>query len=246
MDDEPDDHKRGGFTPKQLGTYHYTLEAWIDEFETWRRALVRKAEARQDVAVELQIGAALVSAAASRASSAAAGRLASAAARIGARERTREGARLASVAARIGDGERTKRGCAARAQRSGCAAHGAPSRPQPGDTHIRELRLTVDPPKALFSAWYELFPRSWARSRAATGRSAMSRRFCRTSRGWASTSSTCRRSTRSAAHTARARTTRSTAKPDDPGSPWAIGSPEGGHKPIHPELGTLEDFRRLS
>jgi starch synthase (maltosyl-transferring) len=35
------------------------------------------------------------------------------------------------------------------------------------------------------------------------------------------------------------------AKPDDPGSPWAIGSPEGGHKAVHPELGTLEDFRRF-
>ncbi|MEJ2102529.1 MAG: alpha-amylase family glycosyl hydrolase [Desulfobacterales bacterium] len=35
------------------------------------------------------------------------------------------------------------------------------------------------------------------------------------------------------------------AGPDDPGSPWAIGSPEGGHRAIHPRLGTLEDFRRF-
>jgi starch synthase (maltosyl-transferring) len=35
------------------------------------------------------------------------------------------------------------------------------------------------------------------------------------------------------------------AGPDDPGSPWGIGSEEGGHKAVHPELGTLEDFRRL-
>jgi starch synthase (maltosyl-transferring) len=35
------------------------------------------------------------------------------------------------------------------------------------------------------------------------------------------------------------------AGPDDPGSPWAIGAAEGGHKAIHPELGTLEDFRHL-
>ena len=33
------------------------------------------------------------------------------------------------------------------------------------------------------------------------------------------------------------------ASPDDPGSPWAIGSSEGGHKSVHPELGTLADFR---
>jgi starch synthase (maltosyl-transferring) len=35
------------------------------------------------------------------------------------------------------------------------------------------------------------------------------------------------------------------ADPDDPGTPWAIGSEEGGHKSIHPQLGTLEDFQSL-
>ena len=35
------------------------------------------------------------------------------------------------------------------------------------------------------------------------------------------------------------------ARPGDPGSPWAIGSAEGGHKAVRPELGTLDDFRRL-
>ena len=59
---------------------------------------------------------------------------------------------------------------------------------------------------------------------------------------WASTSSTCRRSTRSARSTARAATTPSTPGPDDTGSPWAIGSKDGGHDAIHPDLGTLEDF----
>ena len=53
-------------------------------------------------------------------------------------------------------------------------------------------------------------------------------------RAWASTSSTCRRSTRSARSTARARTTPSAPDPDDVGSPWAIGSEEGGHDAIHP------------
>ncbi|MDQ3757663.1 MAG: alpha-1,4-glucan--maltose-1-phosphate maltosyltransferase [Actinomycetota bacterium] len=36
-----------------------------------------------------------------------------------------------------------------------------------------------------------------------------------------------------------------TASPDDPGSPWAIGSEEGGHTAIHPELGTFTDFEAL-
>ncbi len=36
-----------------------------------------------------------------------------------------------------------------------------------------------------------------------------------------------------------------TSAPGDPGSPWAIGGAGGGHKAIHPELGTLEDFKQL-
>ena len=77
------------------------------------------------------------------------------------------------------------------------------------------------------------------------GRSAGSRARPSTSTTWptsASTSCTCRRSTRSASPTARAGTTRSSAGPDDPGSPWAIGGAEGGHDAIHPDLGTLADF----
>ena len=61
-------------------------------------------------------------------------------------------------------------------------------------------------------------------------------------RRWASTSSTCRRSTRSARSTARAANNTLMPGPEDVGSPWAIGSDEGGHDAIHPQLGTFEDF----
>ena len=77
---------------------------------------------------------------------------------------------------------------------------------------------------------------------ACTARSRPPPRRCRGSPRWASTSCTCRRSTRSARCTARDATTRVTAEPDDVGSPWAIGSDEGGHDAVHPDLGTIEDF----
>src|SRR5262249_18743272 len=38
---------------------------------------------------------------------------------------------------------------------------------------------------------------------------------------------------------------RVTCEPGEPGSPWAIGSPAGGHTAIDPELGTMADFERL-
>ena len=57
--------------------------------------------------------------------------------------------------------------------------------------------------------------------------------------------STCRRSTRSAARYRKGRNNTLEPQPGDPGSPWAIGAAEGGHKAVHPELGTLDDFDRL-
>ena len=68
---------------------------------------------------------------------------------------------------------------------------------------------------------------------------------CRRSPRWASTWSTCRRSTRSARPFRKGPNNTLTAGPDDVGSPWAIGSPEGGHDAIHPDLGTLDDFDRF-
>ena len=62
---------------------------------------------------------------------------------------------------------------------------------------------------------------------------------CPTSRRWDSTCSICRRSIRSAEASARVPTTLSIRGPSDPGSPWAIGSAEGGHTAIEPGLGTL-------
>ncbi len=49
------DRWRGEFTVTELGRYQYTLQAWIDRFRTWQRDLQKKAEAGQDVAVELLV-----------------------------------------------------------------------------------------------------------------------------------------------------------------------------------------------
>jgi len=221
-----EDHYAGGFIVDQLGVYYYTIEAWIDRFETWRRLLQRKVEARQDVSGELQVGATLVRDAAARARGSDRKQLEATAARIGgerpARERVRAalGGHLAALMSRNPDRSRSTR-------------------------YDRELRLTVDPPKAVFSSWYELFPRSWA---AEPGRHGTFRDveavlpyvagmgfdvlylppvhpIGRTHR--------------------KGKNNSLRAKATDPGSPWAIGSEEGGHNSVHPELGTIADFRRL-
>jgi starch synthase (maltosyl-transferring) len=224
MQDEPDDHKRGHFTPRQLGTYYYTFQAWIDEFETWRRALTRKVEAKQDVTTELKIGASLVLQAAARARGDDAKPLSDAATSMntnGGKDTVRLALsdETAQLMGRYPDRSRA--------------------------TRYRELTLTVDPRKAVYSSWYELFPRSWAKEpgRHGTFRDLEAVLPYVAGMGFDVVylppihpiGTTHRKGKNNAL----------TAGPDDPGSPWAIGSPEGGHKSIHPELGTLADFRRF-
>ena len=78
-----------------------------------------------------------------------------------------------------------------------------------------------------------------------TAPSPMSGRAWTTSSAWASTSSTCRPSIPSVRPARKGRNAVTTAAPDDPGSPWAIGGAEGGHTALHPELGGIDDFRAL-
>ncbi len=109
----------------------------------------------------------------------------------------------------------------------------------------RELQVWVDREKARFSTWYELFPRSCSPVAGRHG-------TFRDCEAWLPyiadmgfdvlylppihpIGRTARKGVNGA----------DSAQPDDVGSPWAIGSAEGGHKSILPELGTLADFRRL-
>ena len=110
---------------------------------------------------------------------------------------------------------------------------------------IRQLRSTRNAERRNSPAGTNSFPAPRAATLSVTALSTMSSAGCRRSGRWASTSFISRRSIRSARPTEKAATTRSKPDPDDPGSPYAIGSAEGGHDAIHPELGTLEDFRAL-
>ena len=109
----------------------------------------------------------------------------------------------------------------------------------------KELAILVDRKKACFSAWYEVFPRSCSpvRGRHGTFRDCEAWLPYVASMGFDvlyfppihPIGATFRRGKNNS----------TAADADDVGSPWAIGSEEGGHKSIHSELGTLDDFRRL-
>ena len=109
----------------------------------------------------------------------------------------------------------------------------------------KELRILVDREKARFSAWYEIFPRSCSPQpgRHGTFKDLENRLPSIASMGFDvlylppihPTARTKKKGKNNAL----------AAGPADPGSPWAIGVDAWGHKSVHPELGTLADFRRL-
>jgi starch synthase (maltosyl-transferring) len=107
------------------------------------------------------------------------------------------------------------------------------------------LQVVVDPIPALFSAWYEMFPRSCTPdpTRSGTFREAESRLPDIAAMGfdvlYLPPVHPIGRSFR------KGRNNTLTAGPGDPGSPWGIGSEDGGHTAVEPGLGTLDDFDRF-
>jgi len=217
------DRWQGEFRVDHLGPYFFKLEGWVDRFATWRRDLGRRMEANQDVSVELLVGAQLVKEAAANAP------------------------RPASEALLDWASKLEKPGDVAASAAFDEELAGLMSRYAPRDPTVHDCgqRVVVDREKARFSAWYELFPRSTAPNAGEHG----TFKTCQdwlpyvqkmgfdvlyfppihpiglTNRKGKNNSPTC--------------------APGEPGSPWAIGALEGGHDAVHPDLGTLEDFRAL-
>jgi starch synthase (maltosyl-transferring) len=220
------DRWRGEFFVTEVGRYQYTLRAWIDPFRSWQRDLRKRLDAGQDLSVELQIGADLVQEASGRASGQDKKRLASAA-----RALTQDGS-LASKLGLAEDKDLARLVAQHLDERSATTYH-------------RQLTVVVDRERARFSAWYEMFPRSCSpeADRHGTFDDCAERLPYVEAMGFDvlylppihPIGSTHRKGKNNSP----------VPGPRDPGSPWAIGSEEGGHRAVHRELGTLEDFRRL-
>lgn len=217
------DRWEGSFTVGKPGRYEYTIEAWVDHFLTWKKGLVKKVEAGQDVSLDLRIGASFIEKAAGRAEGDDARFLAAYA------ERVIAGEQDAAVEAAMEPGLDT---LMARYPDKSCAT-----------MYDRALGYVVETPKAGFSTWYEFFPRSWGREPGVHGTFLECMDLLPRIAGMGfdviylppihPIGVTKRKGKNNAL----------VAAPEEPGSCWAIGSPEGGHKSVHPELGTIGDFR---
>ena len=226
------------FPVDEQGLYYYRVCGWVDGFRTWADGLKKKIDAEMDIETDLLIGSVLVREAAERAAEA------------GDKARAKS---LRTLAKNVTDAKtpQQSRGHEVLSEKSVDLVESFPDRSQ--ETTSVFLPLRVDRRTAAFSAWYEMFPRS-ARAPIkgdakivppahATFDDVIDRLSYVADMGFDvlylppihPIGETKRKGKNNALD----------AGPDDPGVPWAIGSKEGGHKAIHPELGTLDDFRKL-
>ncbi|HTM52487.1 MAG TPA: alpha-1,4-glucan--maltose-1-phosphate maltosyltransferase [Pirellulales bacterium] len=211
---------------EQLGRYEFAVAGWVDPFDTWYRDLLKRIDAGQEVSLDLRIGAPLVEGAARRAS---------------AIEQT-EAARLREWHRELASGAAAAASDRARLAELAAIAARYPDREH--ETRREPLSIVVDPPKARFSTWYELFPRSCGENGQHGTLRDVARYLPRLSEMGFDVvylppihpvGTNFRKGKNNA----------TSASAGDVGSPWAIGSSEGGHTAIHPQLGTLADLHAL-
>jgi starch synthase (maltosyl-transferring) len=215
----------------RTGQWQYRVEGWSDPYGTWRHDAMVKIAADVDVELMLEEGALVFERA------------------LASVDRTSEQRAI------LEDAVATMRDTSHGSQFRLDAGAGEPARTEMTIRPLREMvspseayPLLVERELALAGAWYEIFPRSegavrdpetghW---RSGTLRTAAERLPAIAAMGFDVVYLTPIHPIGSSARKGRNNTLN--AGPDDPGSPYAIGSADGGHDAIHPDLGTFDDF----
>jgi starch synthase (maltosyl-transferring) len=214
----------GEFITEKKGLYTYTVRAWVDSYKTWRSGLIKKIDAGLNVSVELRIGEKILREASERARDGDAGILADAADRLtgidGEYKTVYEDHLIEKIAARYPE-------------------------PELVSYYGKELRVFVERNRALFSAWYEMFPRSSSGDTAKHGTFRDCEKILPEIKDMGFNIIYFPPIHPVGEKNRKGKNNELTAGKDDFGSPWAIGSRHGGHKTVNPLLGTMEDFERL-
>ena len=218
------DRWRAEFTPRRMGRHEFAIEAWRNPFAIFRYEFTKKHDARLDLKLEIQEGINLIKDAVASAEAALKTRL----------------QRLVDDLDEASDAQRIELLLAHETSELMAKADRRPFR-------LRSQIIPLDAERlgASFASWYQIFPRSQSGdpNRHGTFDDVINRLPAIREMGFDvlyfppihPIGSTNRKG----------RNNSLKALPGDPGSPYAIGSEEGGHDAIHPELGTFEDFRRL-
>ncbi|MFP4473139.1 MAG: alpha-1,4-glucan--maltose-1-phosphate maltosyltransferase [Candidatus Omnitrophota bacterium] len=220
------DRWAGRFKISAYTPYIYTVQGYMAEFRSWRHDLEKKTAAGQDVAVDLQIGAEVVQQTAVRLK--------------GDRRNV-----LEDYAAKMCDNSDTQTGTAAAMSEELFQIMEASPDPQKIAVYGKELRVNVERELARYSSWYEFFPRSKFLPGYGGGNLKESAGLLpEIARMGFNVVYLPPIFPIGAAHR-KGKNNATQCEPGDPGCPWAIGSAEGGHKSVNPELGTVEDLESL-
>src|SRR6266404_2279608 len=220
MTHHSNDRWGGSFVPDAPGRYVYAIEAWTDEFATWRHGFELKQRAGADLTLDAVEGAGMLT-------KAQAGGPAAAAVIVRQCENyLQTGDAVSLLTPELKDAM-------------------AESQLRPDLTRSQLFPFVADRPRARAGAWYEMVPRSQGRTPGQHGtfEDCIARLPDVAAMGFDVVYLT---PIHPIGHTNRkGRNNAVTAAEGDPGSPYAIGAAEGGHDAVHPELGTLEDFREF-
>jgi len=208
----------GSFVPDAPGRYFYAIEAWTDEFATWRHGFELKQKAGADVALDAIEGAGLLT-------------------------KAQAGGAAAVILKQCENYLQT--GDTAPLLVPELQEAMAESQLRPDLTRSQLFPFVADRPQARFSTWYEMVPRGQSKvpGQHGTFPDCIARLPDVAAMGFDVLYFTPIHPIGKVNR--KGRNNAVTAREGDPGSPYAIGGAEGGHDAVHPELGTLEDFRAL-
>lgn len=214
------------FVPEKQGYYEYKIEAWIDHLTNWHNGFLKKHADGQHMGVELQIGADWLR-------------------KTAAQYPKTKAALLTKMAALLED----KKGY----ENAVAAVIGPEFQRMVQEYPLKQfvtiseptLRVRVGRPKELFSTWYELFPRSASEKPGKHGNFKDVERLLPRVAEMGFDVLYLPPIHPIGEINRKGKNNSTTAQPGEPGSPWAIGSKAGGHKAVHSELGTLDDYVKL-
>jgi starch synthase (maltosyl-transferring) len=220
------DRWRGEFVVKEIGMYYYTLLGWVDLFKTWQKDLKKKVDAGQDISADILIGVQYIEDASKR-------------------SLEEDKRKFTEFIESLRNNENTEEVISLALGRELSNLMDKYQDRRSATEYEKELSVVVERAKALFSSWYEIFPRS-----------------CTAQPDKHGTFKDCENILPEIARMGfdviyfppihpigktnrKGKNNSLLADRNDVGSPWAIGSDEGGHKAVHPSLGTIEDLKRL-
>lgn len=221
MEPVGNDGWKASFYVTEKITYVFTVQAWIDHLDTWHDGFKKKADAGIDVSVELMEGELLLK-----------------------KITEEEGHDVTKAGLKLSDKyDYAERVAWVLSPAFEKLVHRHPLREFETRLH-KELEIVVEFKKASFSSWYELFPRSASlEGKHGTFKDVIRLLPRVSSMGFDVLYMPPIHPIGKLNRKGKNNNVRATA--GEPGSPWAIGSDEGGHKAIHPGLGTLADYKKL-